>query len=357
VFDDYVARLLDQVAIAKEELSQESVDAQELVRSGLFAGGVSWVGQPPRNPDEAAKAYVRLSASGAFPAEPRIVPGLNIQEYAEAVRPSRNALAHWLKEGRPAGPWLREVESLKGEPRISRLKVAAHIHLHHADPLTTILEGIKCNETRPDLLVTVSNPSAMEKTRSELRDSGLLFELSAVENRGRDIGHFLSLLSSELRNYDLVAHLHGKKSEHIGSSDFVRRWFSFLIGTLIGGPAPSLDCVSEKFENNPKLGLVFPEDPFICGWGANLPPAKQLAWRFGIHDLPSTPEFPVGNMFIVRPDALQQLVQLRLGLKDLPAEPIGRDGTILHALERLMPTICESSGYDWKTVLVPGLTR
>lgn len=357
VFEDYVDRILEQVAIAKEALEKENEEARILLASKLFEKGLSWVGEPPTTVYETVRAYVRLSASGAFPAEPRIVPGLNIYDYAQMVQPSGNPLAHWTREGRRPGPWLRQVRMIEGGPRASSLSVAVHIHLHHDAPLAKILDGLKVNRTRPDVFVTLSNPDIKENVGCALKISGLRHQLSVVENRGRDVGHFLSLLSSDLKDYDVVAHLHGKKSEHIGSSDFVGRWFEFLIGTLAGGDAPSLDLIAQMFEADTALGLVFPEDPFICGWGSNKIEAEKLAAQLDIADLPSTPEFPVGNMFFARPAAFRRLIDAKLSLQDMPAEPVGRDGTMLHALERLMPTICNASGFGWETVLVPGLHR
>ena len=86
--------------------------------------------------------------------------------------------------------------------------------------------------------------------------------------------------------------------------------------------------------------------------------AETLAARVGI-DIPLPPffEFPVGNMFWARPSALVPLLDLHLGWDDFPAEPVGEDGTIMHALERLLPFCAAKVGLTFATTHIPGITR
>jgi lipopolysaccharide biosynthesis protein len=62
-------------------------------------------------------------------------------------------------------------------------------------------------------------------------------------------------------------------------------------------------------------------------------------------------------MFWARPRALAPLFDLKLDWEDYPAEPLANDGTLLHALERLVTFAAESQGYRYATVHVPGITR
>lgn len=106
------------------------------------------------------------------------------------------------------------------------------------------------------------------------------------------------------------------------------------------------------------MGLVFPEDPFICGWGKNLEFAQTLVKRLKLKvSLPKAIEFPVGNMFFARPDALRPLLNANFTFEDFPIEPVPIDGTMLHAIERMIAIICENQGYGWRTTLVQGVTR
>jgi lipopolysaccharide biosynthesis protein len=73
--------------------------------------------------------------------------------------------------------------------------------------------------------------------------------------------------------------------------------------------------------------------------------------------LPHAFDFPNGTMFWARPAALEPLFALNLAADDYPAEPLPKDGTLLHALERLLPFAAEKAGYTVATTLVPGSVR
>ena len=99
------------------------------------------------------------------------------------------------------------------------------------------------------------------------------------------------------------------------------------------------------------LGLVFAEDRHCVGWSKNRPIAEALAARMQPPPtLPAWPVFPIGTMFWARPAALAPLWALGLKPQDLPGEPVAYDGTALHAMERMLPAVCEATGHSWCTV-------
>jgi lipopolysaccharide biosynthesis protein len=62
-------------------------------------------------------------------------------------------------------------------------------------------------------------------------------------------------------------------------------------------------------------------------------------------------------MFWVKPEAIRPLIELKLQHQDYPKEPVPDDGTILHAIERIIPTIVQHQGYKYATTYVAGVTR
>jgi len=83
--------------------------------------------------------------------------------------------------------------------------------------------------------------------------------------------------------------------------------------------------------------LETPEDP--SGWGANLAKAQDLLQRTGMNidlaeGLPVI-VFPQGSMFWARTDFLRRFLEMPLTFDEFPEEPVGADGTLAHALERL----------------------
>jgi lipopolysaccharide biosynthesis protein len=119
-----------------------------------------------------------------------------------------------------------------------------------------------------------------------------------------------------------------------------------------------LDRIITEFANDPNLGLVYPDDPYLNSWEENRLVAAELAQRIGI-SVPQVTHFdyPVGGMFWARPQALQPLIAAGIGWDEYPPEPLPHDGTMLHALERLIPFIVEQSGYTIAKTRVPGVNR
>ena len=119
------------------------------------------------------------------------------------------------------------------------------------------------------------------------------------------------------------------------------------------------DAIIQRFSRDETIGLVFPDDPHLLGWGENLPYAPELAQRLGIAEsLPKTTfNFPVGSMFWARTAALRPLFDLGLTWDDYPEEPVPYDGSLLHAIERILPFVVESAGFRNAVTYVAGVTR
>ena len=117
------------------------------------------------------------------------------------------------------------------------------------------------------------------------------------------------------------------------------------------------DAILSEIHKDPDLGLVFPDDPGCLGWTDNRSQAEALASRLGLPPLPESINFPVGTMFWARQGALSKLYELGLTWQDYPDEPLGYDGTMLHAIERLLPQICLASGKRYAVTHVPGFSR
>ena len=275
-------------------------------------------------------------------------------------------LVDFIAKGRPAGPWSHGVIRLEeGAQRRhapgSRLRAAIHGHFHYVDNFADFLTALEINQTRPDLLLTTTtqgHADFMKKMCLE-RDVRGRVEVEVGPNIGRDIGPFLSLLERRLQDYDVVGHLHGKRSVHTLGFDpeLGNRWRNFLWQHLLGPAAAVADIVVERFAREPDLGLVFPENDFLIGWESNRAPAEALAPRLALPALPEHINFPVGTMFWARPAALTRLVNAKFTDADYGREPLPIDGTMLHALERLLPLVVQAEGYRYMTTYFPQVTR
>jgi glycosyltransferase involved in cell wall biosynthesis len=308
--------------------------------------------------------YVLLASNGVFVAKPK--PGFNDGVLAAAGPSSLDhpetalpLLGKGASEPDPTTHTIYRVYPESGTvPEAVELAAVFHIHMHYADLAPMFVSALTRAGAQGDVVMTTDSPQKRTAVEQAFRDyDGGRVEVRIVPNVGRDVGPFLELgKSGYFDAYDLVCHLHGKKSAGLGS-DLPEKWLAFLLGHLLGTKSV-LGQIRSLFARQERLGLLFPDDPSVLGWSANLPYAAELAAELGIADqLPAFPEFPVGNMFWARPAAIRPMFALHRGWSEYPPEPVGYDGTMLHAMERLWPTVCESTGYTWATVHVPGSYR
>lgn len=268
----------------------------------------------------------------------------------------RYPLSHWIERGRPDGPWTMPVIGPPAAPVASGLRTALHGHFFYTDLLPELLQRLSANASRPDLFLTTDTAAKVEELRAMTADYPARVRIDIVPNIGRDVGPFLTALRDALTGggYDVFLHVHGKKTKGrrraIGDP-----WRNFLWENLIGGEHAMLDAVLAHMAAHPGVGLVFPEDTHLLDWARNARVAEELRRDMGLTEPMGTyVDFPVGNMFAVRPAALAPVLALGLDWQDYPAEPIPDDGTVMHGLERLLPMVVRKAGFGVAAVRVPG---
>jgi len=309
----------------------------------------------------------RVSRSASKIAPPdlrRPLSGFNPSIYFEdAVEQGSLAdpLALWIEAGRPEGRWTHSVIDLpSAKPVETGVSALLHGHFYYVDLIDEFLEMLKANSSKIDLILTVPNEKKAEIARQSLgrigHNGSAIVEISP--NAGRDIGPFLSGLDKDLlAKYEVIGHIHGKKSPHIDAASG-SSWRTFLWEHVIGGETPAADACLAAFEADKTLGLIFPEDPHLVAWDANFEMGTDLAKRMGrTEPLPKAFEWPIGTMFWARRAALEPLFSLGLDWDDYPHEPLPEDGTLLHALERVMPFAVEQAGFGYTVTHNPKVQR
>lgn len=231
-----------------------------------------------------------------------------------------------------------------------RLRVGIALHLFHGDLLAEFREALARMPVPFDLLVSVPDDAARARAQEGFAAlPGLrALHVRVVANRGRDWAPLLVDFRDEVQALDVVCHVHSKKSLYTGR----RRddWRGALLASLLGSPA-RIGWILGMFEADPRLGLVFPDThPTIPhwahGWLRNAEQGAELARRLGFDiDPDASFDYPVGAMFWARVDALAPLLQLGLRSADFPPETGQTDGTLQHALERLVAPAALHAGY------------
>ncbi len=319
---------------------------------------------PARNRSEAVRVFVRSWASGVDRRKP--FPGFHPGIYADShgvSQPGANPLAAYIEAGKPEGPWVCELiqppASSSGD--ISKpLRTALHVHVFFVELFTDILERLEGQPLALDLLISV--PTADVAREVEALTNGYAngtVDIRIVPNRGRDIGPLLTEFSETItKNYEIIGHVHTKKSGDVKDANMGKIWSGFLLENLLGKQSPMASTILARMADNEQLGLVFPDDPWVVDWSGNKAIAENLARRFDIRELPERHfNFPVGTMFWARVDALRPIFAGQFGWEDYPEEPLPYDGTMLHAIERLLPFVAQKTGYRLAMTNVPGITR
>lgn len=341
------------------EADRRSIEANRQAFSRTVFEGTSPQDDYPQDPLHAYLLRWRITRSIQAPSpiglrRPQV--GFNPLIYAEDRMPADqqgDALVDWLANGRPEGRWTHRVINLTAaKPKTAAPATLLHGHFFYADLADDFLLRLGRNNSRIDLVLTVPDEARAETVREALARHPVKghVDITIVGNTGRDIGPFLSGLDADrLSRYDIVGHVHSKKSPHVEAVTG-DQWRNFLWEHVIGGQTPAADICLAAMVDDPKLGLVFPEDANLHGWDANRAIAEPLAQRLGRKaPLPNAFEWPIGTMFWARREALQPLFALGLGWQDYPKEPLPGDGTLLHALERLIPFSVEQAGFGYAT--------
>ncbi len=373
--DRYVDRI-DQLGMeAVRIMRQRARDFDTIREDALFDERVSIpTDHPSVTRDEAIIGYLArwtaVNQSGYAATNElfrRPCAGFHPQVYAheclaqyDAAAP--NPLADFIRRGKPPGPWSAELimptpgrETSAAPP----LRVGLHGHFFYPELATDFMRKVAANRWPCHLLLSTDSQDkvAMLREATVGYDRGEVL-IRVVPNRGRDLGPLLTAYAAEVASqYDIIGHLHAKRSLLIADARLGESWREFLWQHLLGDRHPIMDIILDRFVTDENLGLVFAADPHLSDWDANLAMATDLADRIGIRGpLPPFFDFPIGTMFWARAAALKPLLELKLGWDDYPPEPVPYDGTILHALERLLPFAARREGYGYATTHIPGLT-
>ena len=302
-----------------------------------------------------------------------VASGLSIRKPMPGFHPTVYSMLHasegpakhdpfvdFLQKGLPDGRWLQKVIQDGGQQK-ARTRAALHLHAFYPDLVPGVVKRLHFNASSPDLFVSVCTSEAAAEVRKALHGyRGRLCDLQVTPNLGRDFGPLLTQFGRALcDDYDIIGHLHTKKSLHVADRSYAEAWSTFLLENLIGGRrgGAMLDAILSAMELDFEIGLVFPDDPHVISWTENRRLAEDLATRMKLGDLPQHFNFPVGSMFWVRSSVLSKFVELDLAWSDYPPEPIPTDGTLVHAFERLFGVVPATMGMSCAVTNVPGLTR
>jgi lipopolysaccharide biosynthesis protein len=163
-------------------------------------------------------------------------------------------------------------------------------------------------------------------------------------NRGRDIAPFLKLFSMiNPEGYKYVCKIHTKKSLH--RKDGIE-WRKEILEELLGSDS-QVNAIKQHLDDA-NIGIIGPKNHIISTryfMGGNLPIITEQANRLKLDYTGEFFNFIAGSMFWFKPSAIEPILNLDLKDTDFPEESGQKDGTLAHALERILCLLAEKNGF------------
>jgi len=239
---------------------------------------------------------------------------------------------------------------------VSSPKIAVQIHIYHTELINEIISSIGNIPYKFDCFISTDTEDKkvciIDKLEAVSNVNIDRLVVDVYENRGRDIAPFLTQMQSLINDYEYICHIHTKKSiTSICGDDWRRYLFRHLFGS-----EENVKGIINLLENNPELGIVFPEMfPIFSDADyseENIAECYRVLEKLMIElKLPDSLAFPGGNMFWAKTAAVIDLFKSGLTATDFPEETGQTNGTLAHAVERVWVYVAQSNGFSYLKVL------
>lgn len=221
--------------------------------------------------------------------------------------------------------------------------IGVHLHLYYVDLSDEFIKRLSSIPVKFDLFISIpkgkySTGEISSHFSNELKLLNKL-EIRETENIGRDVFPFIVEFGKELLSYDIILHIHSKKSPQTKT----KGWRRFLLHYTLGSRSITTQILN-AFDEDSKLGAFFPA--YFYGttrqplWGGNSSIVEEQLNRLGFtYDMTYCPDYPAGSFFWARSEALRPLLDGQYKIADFDTEAGQYDGTLAHGFERLFGVI------------------
>lgn len=243
----------------------------------------------------------------------------------------------------------------------SNEKIAVFVNLYYLDMVEYCLKYLERLDQRIDIYIASSNLEVLEKTHCIVEQHGARnIRLWEKDNRGRDVSALLVTFRNIAMKYEFFCFIHDKKEKRVQQKADIDLWVRNLWGNTLESQC-YVDNVMDIFAKNPQVGLLVPPEPigadihtwYINTWFSNFEPTVTLADKLNLDCEISCENAPItiGTVFWTRSPALKKLLETEWRYEDFPPEPMPVDGTLGHAVERVLAYVAQDAGYDTGTIM------
>lgn len=254
---------------------------------------------------------------------------------------------------------LREDYTLYNPDKNILSKTAVAIMLHYTDTFEVYKKYIDEIPHDIEIYIITSVPEIC-KNIELYKKKRTNITLLKKNNRGRDISGLLVAFREIALKYKYICYIHDKKEKSEYLKQDVNNWIKNLWENTLVSKEYIYNIIN-KFEENKNLGMLCPPEPFgehmntwfTNLWGDNFEITVRLADTLDLNCNIDENKQPItiSTVFWARTEALKKLLERKWNYKDFPEEPLAKDGTLNHAIERILGYVSQDAGFKAGTIM------
>lgn len=228
-------------------------------------------------------------------------------------------------------------------------RIALVAHLFYLESLDNFFDALDNFPRDASIFVSVNSESSKRLVEGAAELHTREVHVCVTENKGRNFLPLFVTFGPKLSKFDYIFHVHTKRSLH--SKKTGKAWNDRLWTFLVDDVSIVKRTLS-LMEKDKELVVAY---PWVCDlvpsgnfkWGPNMKHAKALLKRMGNTSRLSPNKqfaFPAGGMFVMTGRYFSDLQKMKLKTSDFPEELGQIDGTVQHALERIIGYYSEKKG-------------
>ncbi len=230
-------------------------------------------------------------------------------------------------------------------------------YFYYLENINDYVEYLNAIPESINLIIFSSRQEVLDALKEKCKHSQT--EYRVKPNRGRDISTLLIECRELFEKYYYFCFIHDKSWKNGRYKDDTIHWRNNLWGNMLISSS-YINGILNCFVSDDSVGVLIPPerigDSFGYGsdnWGSNFDNTYELAKKLSLEVLPSRDIQPIalGTVFWSRTSALKKIFDISWKYEDFQDEPMEEDGTISHAVERVLPYLAETAGYKVVTVM------
>lgn len=235
-------------------------------------------------------------------------------------------------------------------------KVAIVANLYYLDQVSIYRDYLDSVPDEADIYIISSEKKILSYLKKRIKNKKVQFIRKI--NRGRDLSALLVVFRKFYFNYEYICFVHDKRNKYTYSEKDTSFWVENLWGNMIKSREYYWNVLDILEKTN--VGLLIPPEPigeysdvwYSDAWKRNFENVCKLGKRlqcdieFNISD-----ELSLGSVFWCKEKALEKLFLYEWDYCDFPDEPMPNDGTISHAIERIIGYLALDAGFEVGVVM------